>query len=104
MVATMVLAHERVDAALAQVALTRVENPELHQIAGEIAQARTRESAQLQAWRERSYPGAATLPADQMLAMMVGMMGPIEPMMQGTPWPGMGQMPGVMGNPIAALC
>lgn len=42
------------------------------------------------------------MPLDQMLTVMAGMMGP---MMQGTPWPGMGQMPGVMmGNPLAALC
>jgi hypothetical protein len=67
-----------------------------------VIQARTSESGQLHAWRERSYPGAATIPVDQMLAMMAGMMGP---MLQGTPWPGMGQMPAmIMGNPIALLC
>jgi uncharacterized cupredoxin-like copper-binding protein/uncharacterized protein (DUF305 family) len=101
MVATMLLAHDRVDATLAQAALTRVENTDLRQLADEVAQARTSESDQLQAWRERSYPGAATMPLDQMMTIMAGMMGP---MMQGTPWPGMGQMPGMMGNPIATLC
>jgi uncharacterized cupredoxin-like copper-binding protein/uncharacterized protein (DUF305 family) len=104
MVATMLLAHDRVDAALTQAALSRVENSDLRQLADEVVQARTSESDQLQAWRERSYPGAATMPVDQMLAMMAGMMGPMGPMMQGTPWPGMGQMPAMMGNPIAALC
>jgi uncharacterized protein (DUF305 family) len=104
MVATMLEAHDRVDASLAQAALTRIENPDLRQLADEVAQARTSESDQLQTWRERSYPGAATMPVDQMLTMMAGMMGPMGPMMQGTPWPGMGQMPAMMGNPISALC
>lgn len=104
MVATMLLAHDRVDATLAQAALTRLEDPELQQFADEVAQARTSESDQFQTWRERSYPGAATMPLDQMMTMMAGMMGPMGPMMPGTPWPGMGQMPGMMGNPIAALC
>jgi uncharacterized protein (DUF305 family) len=102
--ATMLEAHDRVDASLAQAALTRIENPDLRQLADEVAQARTSESDQLQTWRERSYPGAATMPVDQMLTMMAGMMGPMGPMMQGTPWPGMGQMPAMMGNPISALC
>jgi uncharacterized protein (DUF305 family) len=102
MVATMLLAHNRVDASLAQATMNRLEDPELQQFAGEVAQARTSESDQLHAWRERSYPGAATMPVDEMLAMMAGMMGP---MMQGTPWSGMGQMPAmIMGNPIASLC
>ena len=102
MVASMLLAYDRVDASLAQAALSRVENPDLRQLADEVVQARTSESDQLQAWRERSYPGAAAMPVDQVLTIMAGMMGPGMP---GTPWPGMGQMPGVMmGNPITALC
>ncbi|MDF3041498.1 MAG: halocyanin precursor-like protein [Thermomicrobiales bacterium] len=105
MVATMFLAHDRVDATLAQAALTRLDDPELQQLADEVVQARTSESDRLQAWRENSYPGAETMPLDQMMTMMAGMMGPMGPVMQGTPWPGMGQMPGMMiGNPIAALC
>ena len=96
MVATMLLAYDRVDAALAQAALTRVENPDLRQLADEVVQARTSESDQLQAWRERSYPGAATMPVDQMLTIMAGMMGP---MMQGTPGQGWGRCPADDGQP-----
>jgi uncharacterized protein (DUF305 family) len=102
MVATMLLANDRIDATLAQAALTRVERAELRQFAGDIVQTRNAESDQLQAWRERLYPGVATMPLDQMLTIMAGMMGP---MMPGSPWPGMEQMPGMMmGNPITALC
>lgn len=101
MVATMLLANDRIDAALAQAAGSRVERPETRQIAEEIVQARTDESNTLQAWRERLYPGIPMMPLDQMLTVMAGMMGP----MQGAPWPGMGQMPGgMMGNSLAALC
>ena len=99
MVATMLLAHDRVDAALAHAALTRVEDPALRQLADEVVQARAAEGEQLQAWRERTYPGVAMMPMDQMVGMMAGMMGP---MMMGTPWPGMDAA--MMGNPVAALC
>lgn len=99
MVATMLLAHDRIDAALAQAAQTRVEDPALRQLAAEVAQARAAEGEQLQAWRERTYPGVAMMPMDQMVGMMAGMMGP---WLQGTPWPGMDEA--MMGNPVAALC
>jgi uncharacterized protein (DUF305 family) len=99
MVATMLLAHDRVDAALAQAAQTRVADPVLRQLAADVAQARAAEGEQFQAWRERAYPDATTLPLDQMVGMMAGMMGP---WLQGTPWPGMDAA--TMGNPVAALC
>ena len=102
MVATMLLANDRIDEALSQAALSRVERPEIKQFAQDVAQTRNDEGTQLEGWRERVYPGMPMMPLDQMLTVMAGMMGP---MMQGTPWPGMGQMPGVMmGNPLAALC
>jgi uncharacterized protein (DUF305 family) len=101
MVATMLLANDRSDEAFAQAAIPRVVRPELQQLAQDIAQARTAEGTQLQTWREREYPGVAMQPWDQMLTMMAGMMGPI---MQGSPWPGMGQMSGMMSSPLAALC
>lgn len=99
MVSTMLLAHNRVDAALAQAAQTRVEDPALRQLADDVVQARTSEGALLQEWRDRAYPGGTTLPLDQMAGMMAGMMGPWT---QGAPWPGMDV--GMMGNPVAALC
>lgn len=99
MVATMLLAHDRVDAALAQAAKTRVEDPALRQLADEVVQARAAEGEQLQAWRERTHPGAAMMPMDHMVGMMAGMTGP---MMMGTPWPAMDAA--MMGNPVAALC
>jgi plastocyanin len=101
MVATMLLANDRIDEALAQAALTRLDRPEITQFAQGIAQSRNEESTGLQQWRERVYPGTPMIAFDQMLTVMAGMMGP---MMQGTPWPGMGQMPGMLGNPMSALC
>ena len=99
MVATMLLAYDRVDTALAQAAQTRVDDPALRQLADEVVQARTAEGELLQGWRDRAYPGATTLPLDQMVGMMAGMMGP---WMQGTPWPGLDAA--MMGNPVAAFC
>ncbi len=102
MVATMLLANDRIDAALAQAALTRLDRSEITQFAQDIALSRNEESTRLQQWREHAYPGIPMMPLDQMVTVMAGMTGP---MMQGTPWPGMGQMPGgMMGNPLAALC
>lgn len=102
MVATMLLAHDRIDEALAQAALTRLDRPEVEQLAHDVAQSRGEESAWLQAWRERVYPGTPMLPLDQMLTIMANLMGPG---MLGTPWPGMSQMPGTMiANPLSALC
>lgn len=99
MVATMLLAHDRVDAALAQAAQSRVADAELQQLADEVAQAGAAEGDRLQAWRDRAYPGAVTMPVDQMMGMMAGMMGP---MLTGAPWPGMDVV--MMVSPIAALC
>lgn len=99
MVAIMLLAHDRVDAALAQAAQSRVADAELQQLADEVAQARAAEGDRLQAWRDRAYPGAVTMPVDQMMGMMAGMMGP---MLTGAPWPGMDVV--MMVSPIAALC
>ena len=99
MVATMLLAHDRVDAALAQAAQTRVEDAALRRLADDVVQARAAEGEQIQAWRDHAYPGTTTLPLDQMVGMMAGMMGPWT---QDTPWPGTDAA--MMGNPVAALC
>ena len=57
MVATMLIANDRIDEALAQVALSRVERPEIKQFAQDVAQTRHDESTRLQGWRERVSPG-----------------------------------------------
>ena len=107
--------HAAVDAAIAQVAVARAEQPELRGLAEEVLRARQAEIDHLNRWREQWYPDRPELPIGPMMGPMMGAM--MEAMMQGTPWPGMPAMPtiaeilplmGMMGmgpqSTVTALC
>jgi uncharacterized protein (DUF305 family) len=74
----MMIPHHESAVVMAQIALERAEHQEIRALAESIIAAQTAEIAQMQAWRDAWYPGAAALPMDQlntaMSELMRGMM------------------------------
>jgi uncharacterized protein (DUF305 family)/uncharacterized cupredoxin-like copper-binding protein len=109
----MMVPHHASAVAMAQVAETRAEHPELRALAEQIIASQRAEIAQMQTWREAWFPDAPAMPmmpVEQMMEMMNGMMGEMPGGMMGTPgaMPGPGEM-GVgmmldMEQEIARLC
>jgi uncharacterized protein (DUF305 family)/uncharacterized cupredoxin-like copper-binding protein len=107
----MMLPHHASAVAMAQVALSRAEHPELRTLAEQIIESQSAEIAQMEAWRDQWFPDAPAMPMmpmEQLMAMMGGMMGEIPGSMMGTPGvipgpSGMGMMMD-MGQEIANLC
>jgi uncharacterized protein (DUF305 family) len=89
----MMIPHHASAVAMAEVALTRAEHPDLRALAEDIIARQSAEIEQMQAWREQWFPGSAAMPMEQMAGMMGGMMGE---MMGGEMGQMMGQMMGEM--------
>jgi uncharacterized protein (DUF305 family)/uncharacterized cupredoxin-like copper-binding protein len=109
----MMTPHHASAVAMAQVAETRAEDPELRALAEQIVESQSAEIEQMQAWRDAWFPDAPTMPMmpmQQMAGMMSEMMGEMPGSPMGTP----GAMPGPggmgmdmmmdMGQEIANLC
>src|SRR5215207_7557960 len=107
----MMTPHHASAVAMAQVAETRAEHPELRMLAEQIIESQSAEIEQMQSWRDEWFPDASAMPMmsmEQMMAMMGEMMGEMPGSMMGTP----GAMPGPggmgmmmdMGQEIANLC
>ena len=104
--------HHAAAVAMAQVAQTRAEHPELRTLAEQIIGSQSAEIEQMQVWRDAWFPDAAAMPMmpmEQMMDMMGQMMpGEMPGGKMGTP----GAMPGPggmgmmmdMGQEIAELC
>lgn len=109
----MMIPHHASAVAMAQVAETRAEHPEIRSLAEDIIVSQSAEIEQMQSWREQWYPDAPAMPMmpmDQMMTMMdemMSMMGEMPGGMMGTPgtMPDMSAM-GMMnvGQEIARLC
>ena len=92
----MMIPHHASAVAMAQVAVTRAEHPELRTLAENIIASQSAEIDQMEAWREAWFPDAPAMPMmpmEQMMAMMGEMMGEMPGGMMGTP----GAMPGPGG-------
>jgi uncharacterized protein (DUF305 family) len=92
----MMTPHHASAVAMAQVAQTRAEHPELRSLAADIIASQRAEIAQMQSWREQWFPDAPAMPMmpmEQMMTMMGEMMGETPGSMMGTP----GAMPGPGG-------
>jgi uncharacterized protein (DUF305 family) len=107
----MMIPHHASAVAMAQVALSRAEHPEIRTLAEDIIASQSAEIEQMRLWRDQWYPDAPAMPMmpmEQMMAMMGEMMGDMPGGMMGTlgalPGPGgMGMMMD-MGQEIANLC
>ena len=98
----MMTPHHASAVAMAQVAETRAEHPEVRSLAEDIITSQRAEIAQLQAWREQWFPDAPAMPMmpmEQMMEMMTGMMGQMPENMMGTP----GAMPGPGGMDMGMM-
>src|SRR5829696_7107712 len=74
----MMTPHHASAVAMAQVAQTRAEHPELRMLAEQIIESQSAEIAQMQAWRDEWFPDAPAMPVmpmEQMMVMMGEMMG-----------------------------
>lgn len=94
----MMSPHHASAVAMAQVALSRAEHPELRALAEAIFQSQSEEIAQMQAWRDEWFPDAPAMPMismEQMMGMMDEMVGEMPGDMMGTP--GAMTAPGGMG-------
>lgn len=92
----MMTPHHASAVAMAEVARTRAERPELRSLAEDIIESQRAEIAQMQSWREQWYPDAPAVPMmsmEQMKTTMGEMMGEMPGGMMGTP----GAMPGPGG-------
>jgi uncharacterized protein (DUF305 family) len=97
----MMIPHHASAVAMAQVALTRAEHPELRALAEAIIVSQSAEIEQMQGWREQWFPGSPTMPMEQMAGMMGGMMGEMMGEMMGDE---MGQMMGgTMGQMMGEM-
>jgi uncharacterized protein (DUF305 family) len=110
----MVTPHHAAAVAMADIARTRAEHPEVRALAEDIIASQTAEIEQMQAWRNQWFPDASAMPMEQMAAIMGEMMGEMMPGemmpagMMGTPGAmpaagGRGMMQG-MGQEIRDLC
>jgi uncharacterized protein (DUF305 family) len=99
----MMIPHHASAVAMAQVALSRAEHPEIRTLAEDIIASQSAEIEQMRLWRDQWYPDAPAMPMmpmEQMMAMMGEMMGTPGAL----PGPGgMGMMMD-MGQEIANLC
>lgn len=104
----MMTPHHASAVAMAEVAQTRAEHPEIRTLAENIIESQSAEIGQMHAWRDQWFPGAPAMPMDQMMGMMTSMMGEMPGGMMGTPsaMPDMGSMGMMMdmGQEIARLC
>jgi uncharacterized protein (DUF305 family) len=107
----MMIPHHASAVAMAQVALSRAEHPEIRTLAEDIIASQSAEIEQMRLWRDQWYPDAPAMPMmpmEQMMAMMGEMMGDMPGGMMGTPGalPGPGGMGMMMdmGQEIANLC
>jgi uncharacterized protein (DUF305 family)/uncharacterized cupredoxin-like copper-binding protein len=107
----MMTPHHASAVAMAQVAETRAEHPELRTLAEQIIESQRAEIEQMGAWRDEWFPDAAAMPMmpmAQMMAMMGEVMGEMPGGMMGTPGamsgPGAMGMMMDMGQEIANLC
>lgn len=109
----MMMPHHAAAVAMAQVAQTRAEHPEIRALAEDVIRSQSAEIDQMHAWRDQWFPGAPAMPMDQTMGMMTSMMGEMMPGempggMMGTPsaMPDMGSMGMMMdmGQEIARLC
>jgi uncharacterized protein (DUF305 family)/uncharacterized cupredoxin-like copper-binding protein len=92
----MMMPHHASAVAMAQVAETRAEHPEVRTLAVQIIGSQSAEIAQMKAWREQWFPDAPAMPMmpmEQMMDMMGEMMGEMPGGMMGTP----GALPGPGG-------
>jgi uncharacterized protein (DUF305 family) len=92
----MMTPHHASAVAMAQVALSRAEHPELRTLAEAIIQSQSDEIAQMQTWRDEWFLDAPAMPMmsmEQMMGMMDEMMGEMPGGMMGTP----GAMTGLGG-------
>lgn len=87
----MTIAHRESEVAMAQVALQRGEHQEVRDLAQSIIDREQAQIDQLTTWRNGWYPGTATMPMDQMVRMMSGMMASAT---LATPTSDMGDMAG----------
>jgi len=96
----MMMPHHAAAVAMAEVAQTRAEHPEIRALAEDIIRDQSAEIDQLHAWREQWFPDAPAMPMEQMMGMMGGMMGTPSAM------PGMGAMDMMinMGQEVSRLC
>ena len=98
----MMTPHHASAVAMAQVAQTRAEHPELRMLAEQIIESQSAEIEQMQAWRDEWFPDAPAMPMmpmEQMMAMMGEMMGEMPGGMMGTP----GAMPGPGGMDMGMM-
>jgi len=94
----MMIVHHQGAIAMANVALERAEHQEIRDLATSILSTQQGEIDQMQLWRDSWYPGAATMPMEQMSEIMT-IFG-FGPGMVGTPGSEMGDM---MGTPPAGM-
>jgi uncharacterized protein (DUF305 family)/uncharacterized cupredoxin-like copper-binding protein len=107
----MMIPHHASAVAMAQVATSRAEHPEIRSLAEDIIASQSAEIEQMRSWRDQWYQDAAAMPMmdmDQMMAMMGEMMGDVPGSMMGTPsaMPGPGAMGMMMEmeEQISRLC
>jgi uncharacterized protein (DUF305 family) len=91
----MMTPHHASAVAMAQVAETRAEDPELRALAQQIIVSQSAEIEQMQAWRNQWFPDAPAMPMEQMMDMMGEMMDEMPRSVMGTPGAMAG--PGGMG-------
>jgi uncharacterized protein (DUF305 family) len=103
----MMIPHHASAVAMAQVALSRAEHPEIRTLAEDIIASQSAEIEQMRSWRDQWYPNAPAMPMmdmDQMMAMMGDMPGGMISTPGAMPGPGgMGMMMD-MEQEIARLC
>jgi uncharacterized protein (DUF305 family) len=102
----MMIPHHASAVAMAQVATSRAEHPEIRSLAEQIVRSQSAEIEQMRSWRDQWYPDAPPMPMmsmEQMMAIVEAMPGG----MMGTPaaMPGMDAM-GMMSmeQELARLC
>lgn len=76
----MMVPHHMSAVAMAQIALSRAEHPEIKTLATNIIASQTREIAQMKQWRKAWY-GSDQTPAMDQMPMMPGMMDMMDPAM-----------------------
>jgi uncharacterized protein (DUF305 family) len=106
----MMTPHHASAVAMAQVAASRAEHPEMRALAEDVINTQSAEIEQMRSWRSAWYPDAPTMPMmspEQMMGMMQQMMDAMPNGMMGTPaaMPDMAAM-GMMDmeQELAQLC
>ena len=97
LVIDMMIPHHESAVLMAHVAVDKGEHKEVRDLAQSIIATQQADIDQMKAWRQQWYPDAPTMPMDQMVGMMTGMMQGMPGMMA---TPGMqSQMGGMMAIP-----